>query len=95
MERANPVWVREHSCPACGFELDRDFNASLNVLSRGLAELGVGHSEATSSESHSDSDVRTRAPLSSTPVETALPMDTPVSTKRVCRGNLDRLSDAV
>jgi len=29
------------------------------------------------------------------PVETALPVDTPVSAKRVCRGNLDRLSDAV
>ncbi|SEU11243.1 RNA-guided endonuclease TnpB family protein [Natrinema hispanicum] len=42
-----PIWRREHSCPACGFELDRDWNASLNVLSRGLNTLGVVHSEST------------------------------------------------
>jgi len=42
-----PLWVREHSCPTCGFEADRDWNAALNVLSRGLAKLGVVHSEAT------------------------------------------------
>ncbi|MFC6993244.1 RNA-guided endonuclease InsQ/TnpB family protein [Haladaptatus sp. GCM10025707] len=46
----NPLWVREHSCPACGFELDRDWNASLNVLNRGLSKLGVVHSEATPAE---------------------------------------------
>jgi putative transposase len=59
-----PLWVREHSCPVCGFEADRDENAAINILSRGLKQLGVGHSE-------------------STPVETALPVDTPVSAKRV------------
>ncbi|OSO93880.1 transposase [Halorubrum ezzemoulense DSM 17463] len=59
-----PVWVREHSCPACGFEADRDANAAWNVLSRGLEDVGVVHSE-------------------STPVETALPVDTVVSVKRV------------
>jgi putative transposase len=42
-----PIWVREHSCPSCGFELDRDWNAALNVLSRGLNKLGVVHSEET------------------------------------------------
>jgi len=60
-----PLWVREHSCPACGFEADRDANAAWNILSRGIAKrLGVGRSE-------------------STPVETALPVDTSVSAKRV------------
>ncbi|UPV77145.1 transposase (plasmid) [Halorussus limi] len=59
-----PLWVREHSCPACGFEADRDANAAWNIRSRGLEDVGVGHSEAT-------------------PVETALPADTPVSAKRV------------
>jgi len=79
-----PLWVREHSCPACGFEADRDANAAWNILSRGLKDVGVGYSERTSSESQSDSDVRTRALLSSTPVETALPTDTDsVSAKRV------------
>ncbi|WP_135304576.1 RNA-guided endonuclease InsQ/TnpB family protein [Haloarcula amylovorans] len=59
-----PLWVREHSCPACGFEADRDANAAWNILSRGLEDIGVGYSE-------------------STPVETALPVDTSVSAKRV------------
>jgi putative transposase len=40
-----PLWVREHSCPSCGFELDRDWNAALNVLKRGLKQLGLGQSE--------------------------------------------------
>jgi putative transposase len=42
-----PLWVREHSCPSCGFEADRDANASYNVLSRGLQELGLGQAEVT------------------------------------------------
>ncbi|WP_435117037.1 RNA-guided endonuclease InsQ/TnpB family protein [Halolamina sp. C58] len=63
-ETDKPLWVREHSCPSCGFEADRDANASWNIRSRGLEKVGVGHSE-------------------STPVETALPADTPVSAKRV------------
>jgi putative transposase len=32
--------VRVHECPHCNCILDRDLNASLNVLSRGLARLG-------------------------------------------------------
>ena len=59
-----PLWVREHTCPACGFEADRDANAAWNILFHGLEDVGVGYSE-------------------STPVETALPVDTPVSAKRV------------
>ena len=42
-----PLWVREHSCPACGFEADRDANAAWNILSRGLEDIGVVHSEST------------------------------------------------
>jgi putative transposase len=63
-ETDKPLWVREHSYPSCGFEADRDANASWNILSRALEDIGVGHSE-------------------STPVETALPVDIPVSAKRV------------
>ncbi|MFW5950307.1 MAG: RNA-guided endonuclease InsQ/TnpB family protein, partial [archaeon] len=60
-----PLWVREHSCPACGFEAERDANAAWNILSRGIKKrLGAGRFE-------------------STPVETALPVDTVVSAKRV------------
>ena len=94
VELEKPLWVREHSCPACGFTLDRDFNASLNVLSRGLAKLGVGHSEATSSESQSDSDGRTRASLSLTPVETATTVDTTrVSASRVIESGSPALKE--
>jgi len=43
-----PLWVREHSCPACGFEADRDANAAWNILSRGIKKrLGAGRSEST------------------------------------------------
>jgi putative transposase len=44
------LWVREHSCPTCGFETDRDENAAYNTLQRGLQELGVGHAEVTPAE---------------------------------------------
>ncbi|MCG1004753.1 MULTISPECIES: RNA-guided endonuclease TnpB family protein [Halobacterium] len=68
VETAKSIWVREHSCPSCGFETDRDANAAMNVLQRGFSELGLGWPEDT-------------------PVETALPTDTPdfqrVSAKRV------------
>ena len=43
------LWVREHSCPACGFEADRDENAAWNVLQRGIEEfdIGTGNPEST------------------------------------------------
>ena len=70
-----PLWVREHSCPACGFEADRDANAAWNILSRGLEDVGVGYSE-------------------STPVETALPVDTDsVSAKRVMEAGSPTLKE--
>ena len=47
VETAKPLWVREHSCPSCGFECDRDANAAMNVLRRGFSELGLGWPEST------------------------------------------------
>ena len=41
-----PLWVREHSCPACGFTADRDWNAAWNILRRGIKLLGAGRSES-------------------------------------------------
>lgn len=45
VETEKPLWVREHSCPSCGFETDRDLNVALNVVDRGLEKLGVVHSD--------------------------------------------------
>ena len=42
VETAKPIWVREHSCPSCRFETDRDANVAMNVLQRGCSELGLG-----------------------------------------------------
>jgi len=47
VETAKPIWVREHSCPACGHTEDRDLNAAKNILDRGLNQLGAGRSEST------------------------------------------------
>ncbi|WP_114579676.1 RNA-guided endonuclease TnpB family protein [Saliphagus sp. LR7] len=45
-----PVWVREHSCPSCGFTADRDWNAAYNILVRGLKHVGTGCPESTPAE---------------------------------------------
>ena len=42
-----PLWVREHSCPSCGFTADKDWNAAYNILVRGLKKVGAGCSEST------------------------------------------------
>ncbi len=41
-----PLWVREHACPSCGFEADRDANAAWNILARSLKNVGVVHSDS-------------------------------------------------
>jgi putative transposase len=56
VETAKPIWVREHSCPSCGFETDRDANAAINVLQRGFSELGLGWPEATPVETVTATD---------------------------------------
>ncbi|CAI50270.1 IS1341-type transposase ISNph14 [Natronomonas pharaonis DSM 2160] len=71
VETAKPLWVREHSCPSCGFELDRDWNAALNVQQRGWNRLGVVHSEATPAETATAVD--TLAVSASRVVETGSP----------------------
>ena len=56
VETAKPIWVREHSCPSCGFETDRDANAAMNVLKRGFCELGLGWPESTPVETVTATD---------------------------------------
>lgn len=34
--------VRVHDCPNCGLKLNRDHNAALNILARGLSSIGTG-----------------------------------------------------
>jgi putative transposase len=73
-----PLWVREHACPTCGFETDRDWNAALNVLYRGFEQLGVVHSEETPVETGAavSADGGARASVrvdASTVVETGSP----------------------
>ncbi|MDB2294495.1 transposase [Halorubrum ezzemoulense] len=60
VETAKPIWVREHSCPSCGFKTDRDANAAMNVLKRGFSELGLGWPE--------DTPVETALPTNTTSV---------------------------
>ena len=91
-----PLWVREHSCPACGFEADRDANAAWNILSRGLTDIGVGHSEGTSPKIGDFWCANESPGDSSTPVETVLPVGTTVvPAKRVHQTPSGGLSDAV
>jgi len=36
------IRVRVHDCPRCGLRLNRDHNAALNILARGLASISAG-----------------------------------------------------
>ena len=56
VETAKPIWVREHSCPSCGFETDRDANATMNGLKRGFSELGLEWPESAPVETVTATD---------------------------------------
>ena len=40
-----PLSQRVHKCPFCGLKMDRDENAAINILKRGLQNVGQGLSE--------------------------------------------------
>ena len=72
VESDKPLWVREHSCPSCGFETDRDMNAALEVQRRGLLQLGVVE----------DSSGLGQELAESTPAETGTAAGSPFSSSR-------------
>lgn len=63
-----PLWVQEHNYPSCGFEADRDANASYNVLQCGLQQIGLGWAEVTPVETatatETDGDASSSVPAS-------------------------------
>ena len=67
-----PLWVREHACPACGFETDRDANAARKILNRALTRIGMGCPESTPTET-------------ALPVETLVPAKRVVETGSTVR----------
>jgi hypothetical protein len=76
-----PSWVREHACPACGFEADRDANAVGRLRLTG-SKIARDFATAWKILSRGLEDVGVGY-SESAPVETALAVDTPVSAKRV------------
>lgn len=70
VETDKPLWVREHACPACGFEANRDQNAAMVIQRRGLEDLGIN---PVNDKSLGMGDAE------GTPVETVLPTDTDVN----------------
>ena len=91
-----PLWVREHSCPTCGFTADRDWNAAYNILIRGLKKVGTGCPESTSPEIFDFWCANESLRNSLTPAETALPMGTSsVPAKRVVETGSPTLNERV
>jgi putative transposase len=45
VESQKRLWIREHSCPACGFEEHRDRNSVYNIQKLGLEELGIDYND--------------------------------------------------
>ncbi len=69
VESKKSLWVREHNCPACRYEADRDENASYNVQQLGLEELGIDYAVE---------ELLGLGETEETPAETALPGSTTV-----------------
>ena len=85
VETAKPIWVREHSCPSCGFECDRDANAVVRLRLTG-SKIARDFATAMNVLQRGFAELGLGWP-EDTPVETALPTDTDdfreVSAKRV------------
>ena len=74
VETAKPIWVREHSCPSCGFETDRDANAVVRLRLTG-SKIARDFATAMNVLKRGFSELGLGWP-ESTPVETVTATDT-------------------
>ncbi|MDJ1430579.1 transposase [Halostagnicola sp. A-GB9-2] len=90
VESKKPLWAREHSCPSCGFETDRDQNAALEVQRLGLLELGVVEdelglgqelAESTPAETGTSAGSRSSSSRDVIPASTVVDTESPICSR--------------
>jgi len=58
VETDKKLWQREHKCPSCGYQTDRDHNAALNILGKGLAEDTPAETATSTDNKESETSFR-------------------------------------